>query len=276
MPALFHGYGAVDISSCTALAVAQGLTVVLPRRPRRVALRIPHTWAAILPPAAFLATVAGLAMHPSLALAVVAVACMGVPVLGALAIGAFARGGRPERALLVIPLLVLAALHVGLAGELAVLTLVMLSCVALGSLLAAVAGVRELVIAALLVAVLDLVLMHAGGIRIATAALLDAHAGRMPDFAQPVLGRMTIGYGDFFVAALAGAIASRQPSLPDGGRAGHHRLRAGPVRALQRRRPAARDGARRRRDAGGGGRRAPAPAGARARSPRRPPYSSLC
>jgi hypothetical protein len=43
MPALFHGYGAVDISSCTALAVAQGLTVVLPRRPRRVALRIRHT-----------------------------------------------------------------------------------------------------------------------------------------------------------------------------------------------------------------------------------------
>jgi hypothetical protein len=34
----------------------------------------------------------------------------------------------------------------------------------------------------------------------------------MPDFAQPVLGRMTIGYGDFFVAALAGAIAARQPS----------------------------------------------------------------
>ena len=34
----------------------------------------------------------------------------------------------------------------------------------------------------------------------------------MPDFAQPVLGRMTIGYGDFFVAALAGAIAAREPS----------------------------------------------------------------
>jgi hypothetical protein len=212
MPALFHGYGAVDISSCTALAVAQGLTVVLPRRPRRVALRIPHTWAAILPPAAFLATVTGLAMHPSLALAVVAVACVGVPVLGALAIAAFARGGRPLRALLVLPLLVLAALHVGVAGELAVLMLVMLSCVALGSLLAASAGVRELVIAAVLVAGLDLVLLHAGGIRVATAALLDARVGRMPDFAQPVLGRMTIGYGDFFVAALAGAIAARQPS----------------------------------------------------------------
>ena len=177
-----------------------------------MALRIPHTWAAILPPAAFLATVAGLAMHPSLALAVVAVACVGVPLLGALAIAAFARGGRPMRALLVVPLLVLAALHVGVAGELAVLTLVMLSCVALGSLLAASAGVRELAIAALLVAALDLVLVHAGGVRIATAALLDARLGRMPDFAQPVLGRMTIGYGDFFVAALAGAIASRKPS----------------------------------------------------------------
>ena len=176
MPALFHGYGAVDISSCTALAVAQGLTVVLPRRPRRVALRIPHTWAAILPPAAFLATVAGLAMHPSLALAVVAVACVGVPVLGALAIAAFARGGRPARALLVVPLLVARrparrrrrrarradARDAELRG----------ARVAAGGR----AGVRELVIAALLVAVLDLVLMHAGGIRIATAALLDAHA----------------------------------------------------------------------------------------------------
>jgi hypothetical protein len=88
----------------------------------------------------------------------------------------------------------------------------MLSCVALGSLLAATAAVRELVVAALLVAALDLALMHAGGIRIATAALLDAHVGDMPDFAQPVLGRMTIGYGDFFVAALAGAIAARRPS----------------------------------------------------------------
>ena len=138
MPALFHGYGAVDISSCTALAVAQGLTVVLPRRPRRVALRIPHTWAAILPPAAFLATVAGLAMHPSLALAVVAVACIGVPVLGALAIGGLRARRTPGAR---------AAGHSAararraarrLAGELAVLTLVMLSCVALGSLLAAV------------------------------------------------------------------------------------------------------------------------------------------
>jgi hypothetical protein len=212
MPALFHGYGAVDISSCTALAVAQGLTVVLPRHPRRVRLPIPHTWAAILPPAAFLATVAGLVMHPSLAPAVVAVACVGVPALGALAMAAFARGGGPARSLFVVPLLALAALQVGVAGEVAVLMLVMLSCVALGSLLAACAGVRELVIAALLVAALDLVLMKAGGIRIATAALLDAHIQPLPDFAQPVLGRMTIGYGDFFVAALAGAIAARQPS----------------------------------------------------------------
>jgi hypothetical protein len=88
----------------------------------------------------------------------------------------------------------------------------MLSCVALGSLLAATARVRELAIGALLVAALDLALLRAGGIRVATSALLDARLGQMPDFAQPVLGRMTIGYGDFFVAALAGAIAARQPS----------------------------------------------------------------
>jgi hypothetical protein len=210
MPALFHGYGAVDISSCTALAVAQGLTVVLPRRPRRVALRLPDSWAVALPPASFAATVVALAVHPSLALAVAAVAGVGVPLLGALALAAFARGGRPAGALIAVPLLV-AALKGGVPGELAALSLVMLSCVALGSLLAATARVRGLAVGALLVAALDLALVHLGGIRVATVALLHAHPGPLPDFAQPVLGHMTIGYADFFVAALAGAVAARRP-----------------------------------------------------------------
>ena len=212
MPALFHGYGAVDISSCTALAVAQGLTVVLPRRPERVGLRLPDSWAVALPPAGFAATVVALALHPSLGLAVVAVAGVVVPLLGALALAAFARGGGPTRALMAVPLLALAGLNGGVLGELAVLMLVMLSCVALGSLLAATAHLRGLAIGALLVAALDLALMHLGGIRLATSALLDAKTGPMPDFAQPVLGHMTIGYGDFFIAALAGAVAARRPS----------------------------------------------------------------
>lgn len=212
MPAFFHGYGAVDISSCTALAVAQGVTVVLPRRPRRVPLRLPDSWAVALPPASFAATVLALALHPSLALAVVAVAGIGVPLLSALALAAFARGGRPVGALIAVPLVGLAALNSGVPGEVAALMLVMLSCVALGSLLAATARVRGLAIGALLVAVLDLALVHVGGIRVATSALLDASTRHMPDFAQPVLGHMTIGYADFFVAALAGAVAARQPS----------------------------------------------------------------
>jgi hypothetical protein len=213
MPALFHGYGAVDISSCTALAVAQGLTVVLPRHPRRVGLCLPDGWAVALPPAIFLLTVLALAVHPSLAVAVVIAAGIGVPLLSALALGAFARGGRPARALVAVPLLAMAVMRGhGLAGELAALALVMLSCVALGSLLAATARLRGLAIGALLVAALDAGLVHFGGVRLATSALLEASARHMPDFAQPVLGHMTIGYGDFFVAALAGAIAARRPS----------------------------------------------------------------
>jgi hypothetical protein len=213
MPALFHGYGAVDISSCTALAVAQGLTVVLPGRPRRVGLRLPDGWAVALPPASFLLTVVALVVHPSLAVAIVIAAAIAVPLLGALALGAFARGGRPARALIVVPLLALAVMRGhGMAGELAALMLVMLSSVALGSLLAATAPVRGLAIGALIVAALDAVLVHLGGIRLATSALLGAGAPHVPDFAQPVLGHMTIGYGDFFVAALAGAVAARQPS----------------------------------------------------------------
>jgi hypothetical protein len=175
-------------------------------------LRLPDSWAVALPPALFVGTVAALALHPSLALALVAVAGVGVPLLGALALAAFARGGRPAKAVIVVPLLALAALSAGVPGELASLTLVMLSCVALGSLLAATARVRGLAIGALLVAALDLVLVHVGGVRLATSALLDASTRHVPDFAQPVLGHMTIGYADFFVAALAGAVAARRPS----------------------------------------------------------------
>jgi hypothetical protein len=212
MHALFHGYAAVDVSACMTLALAQGLTVVLPRRPRRVGARGVRIWAVALPPAAFAATVAGLVLHPSLGVAIMALASVAVPLLGALAMGAFARGGRPAHALLTVPLLGLAALNAGVPGELAILLLVMLSSVALGSLLATFVHARELAIGAILLAGLDLLLLHAGGIRLATTALLDARAGELPDFAQPVLGHMTIGYGDFLVAALAGAVAAGRRS----------------------------------------------------------------
>ena len=138
---------------------------------------------AILPPAAFLATVAGLAMHPSIALAVVAVACIGVPALGALAIAVYARGGRPARALLVLPLLVLAALHAG-GGRGRRARLVMLAAWRSDRCWRPRRGARARG-RALLVAGWT---SRQRGIRIATAALLDARAGRMPDFAQPVLG----------------------------------------------------------------------------------------
>lgn len=207
MPALFHGYGAVDISSCAVLAVAQGVTVVLPRSPRRIGLRISHTWAAVLPPAAFAATVIALVARPSLAAPLAILASIAVPALGALAIAAHARGARPSRALLVVPLALLAAFDTGVGGQLAILGLVMLSAVALGSLLAGAAPIKELAIGAVLLAALDLALVHSGEIRLASSALLDVHVG-LPDFAQPQLGGRNIGYGDFFIAALAGAVAA--------------------------------------------------------------------
>jgi hypothetical protein len=71
--------------------------------------------------------------------------------------------------------------------------------------------------------------VHAGGVRIATAALLDARLGRA-DFAQPVLGRMTIGYGTS--SWPRSPAPSRHATVaPDGRRLRHHRVRAGPVRA---------------------------------------------
>jgi ABC-type Na+ efflux pump permease subunit len=116
-------------------------------------------------------------------------------------VAAATRGGRPARALLVLPLLVLAALHVGVAGELAVLTLVMLSCVALGSLLAAAAGVRELVIASRQPSRQTLVAFATTAFALAQYAL-SSH-GDLPPATVPVAVAMV-------VAAIAGRLRRRR------------------------------------------------------------------
>jgi hypothetical protein len=78
--------------------------------------------------------------------------------------------------------------------------------------MAAVAPLRALAVGTVLLAVLDMLLAHSGAVRLASTALLDVHLGHLPDFAQPQLGARNIGYSDFFVAALAGAVAARTRS----------------------------------------------------------------
>jgi hypothetical protein len=205
----FHGLSAVDVSSCAALAAVQGLTVALPRvgdgRPR---LR----WLWILPPVLFVASVLLLATRPSSAGWVTGLATVGVPVLALLAAVRLSRGSRPAWAL-IVPVLLIAALagpdH--LSGQVGITLLCALSAVALGAGLVRLAGVRGVVLGLVALTLADIVLVSDGSVGAAADALSNTQIGHLPDLSSVALGTFTLGYGDLFVAGVAGAIAARRP-----------------------------------------------------------------
>jgi hypothetical protein len=207
---LFHGLNAVDVSSCAGLAAVQGLTVALPSvgevRPR---LR----WLWLAPPVLFAALVLLLAAHPQSAGWLTGLAVVGVPVLATLAAVRLARGSRPAWAL-AVPVLLAASLsgpdHLG--GQIGITLLCALSAVALGAGLVRLGGPRGVSIGLVALAVTDVVLVNDGRVNDAAEALAAAHIGHLPELSEVSLGTFSLGYGDLFVAGIAGAIAARRPS----------------------------------------------------------------
>jgi hypothetical protein len=205
---LAHG---ADLPACAALATAQGLTVSLSGPLRRPSgrLRCPWAVAAAALPAGFAAMVALLAARPQSADAVQRIALVGVPALAAIALPQVTR--RPLSGFAVLPLLGVAVAGQGqLAGQVATLVLVTLSCVALGTLIVGIGSSSALVAGVAVLAAIDVVLVSAGVVPTAARALLHADAG-LPSFSQAVLGTFTLGYGDLLVAAIAGAVAAHHP-----------------------------------------------------------------
>lgn len=206
---LFHGLSVVDVLSCTAIAVVMGLTVALPSvgeaRPR---LR----WLWIVPPVLFVALVLVLAAYPRSAGPLTAVAFVAVPVLATLAAVRLAHGGRPALAL-VVPVLLVASLsgpgHLG--GQIGITLLCALSAVALGAVLVRLGGARGVALGLVALTVTDIVLVNDGRVGAAGRALASAHLGHLPELSEVSLGTFTLGYGDLFVAGVAGAIAARRP-----------------------------------------------------------------
>ena len=140
-----------------------------------------------------------------------------VPVGGALALGWAQRGARPRLALLAAPLLAVAWAWPGTrAGELAAIVLIAGSAVTAGRLLAGVAPLTLLKAGVVVLAVIDAILVFSNNLQPANAVLVAASPGLgLPRLQSAAFDGAGLGYGDFFAAAVVGAIlaAERGPQL---------------------------------------------------------------
>jgi hypothetical protein len=201
--------------STSVLTLTQAATVAVPRARRLPVLERLRAgaWAAI-PAASVVAVVFGLRAASGAAQGLTDLALFAVPVLAASALAWAARGGRPALAAAAIPLFALAwADHRGLAGEAAAVVLTALSCVTLGVLLASVAPARWLKWGIVVMALVDTALVVSDLLQAPNNVLNAASPGPgLPQLQKAAFGSAVMGYGDFFAAALLGALlASRWP-----------------------------------------------------------------
>jgi hypothetical protein len=170
-------------------------------------------WLWLAPPVLFAALVLLLAAHPQSAGLLAAGALIGVPVLATLAAVHLAHGSRPAWAL-IVPVLLIASLSGPgrLGGQLGITVLCALSAVALGAGMVRLGGRRGVVFGLVALTATDVLLVADGRVGEAAQALASAHVGHLPELSEISLGTFTLGYGDLFVAGVAGAIAARRPS----------------------------------------------------------------
>ncbi len=196
--------------SIALLSLAQGALVAAPGSLRTPWLqrRSGPLWAAIPPASVILFVLVAGAAERASAQGLTYLALFAVPLLAALALGWLACNARPWRALLVVPLFVLAWVdRGGLPGEAAALILSALSCLTLGVLLAAVTPPRWLAAGIVAMAVADTALVVSEQLQRPNNALNAAHpVAGLPRLQSAILGSAAMGYGDLFVAAVLGAL----------------------------------------------------------------------
>ncbi len=172
-------------------------------------------WWAFVPLASLVAVAYGLTRVADAPRGLTYLALVAVPILAAAALGWSMRGARPVWAAAVAPLFAMAwADPTGLAGEGAALALTALSCVSLGVILVglAPAGVVRLGIVAM--AVVDVALVVNDQLRKPNSVLGAAHpVAQLPRLQTELFGSAVMGYGDLFVAGLAGALLATNPRL---------------------------------------------------------------
>jgi hypothetical protein len=184
-------------AACVGLTGAGGFA--LTRRLRGGA------WALVLP-LSLGGVVAGLALAPDAADALTWLAFAAVPLLAAAARGWAMRGARPAFALAAVPLLALAWFA---DSDVARLALVAGANITLGRLLVAVAPLELVRYGVVAMAALDAVLVFSNGIDQPNATLNAAiPAEGLPQLQYAALGGASLGFGDFFVAGVAGAVVA--------------------------------------------------------------------
>lgn len=198
----------------SVLGLTQAAVVAVPRDAHLPALARLRggAWAAV-PALSVIAVAFGIRAASGTADGLTLLAVFAVPPLAAAALGWAARGGRPALGAVVMALFAIAwADRDGLAGHCAALTLTALSCVTLGVLLAAVAPARWLKIGIVVMAVVDTALVASDLLR-APNDVLNAAAPPigLPRLQTGQFGNALMGYGDFFAAALLGAVVAGDP-----------------------------------------------------------------
>lgn len=209
------------VSIC-ALSIAQGVLVAVPANRELAPLRrLRSGWWAVLPAASVAAAVFGIRSLTGVAHGLAYLALVTVPPLAAAALGWGIRGARPWLAGAVVPLFALAwADRAGLAGETAGLLLDMLSVVTLGILLVAVTPRALVKVGILAMAVVDTWLVVANLLQAPNRVLgAAAPAAHLPQLQRVVFGAATMGYGDFFLAAVLGALLAARARDALGGAA---------------------------------------------------------
>jgi hypothetical protein len=205
--------------SDVCLVAAQAATVALPTAPRlRLLARLRSGWWALLPLASVLVVIFGIRAASESARALMYLALVAVPPLAALALAGFGRGGRPRRALAVLPLFALAWVdRHGLVGEACGIALSALACVTLGVLLAQIAPLSWLKLGIVLMSIGDTVLVIAQQLQAPNSVLnAAAPALGLPQLQRALFGSAVMGFGDFFIAAVFGAVLAAEGRRQDG------------------------------------------------------------
>ena len=192
-----------------ALLAAQALTVALTDAggPRWIARLKGTAWVLVLP-GSIGVVIAAIALAPGTADGLTWLALIAVPILAAAGLGWAMRGAWAPLALGAVPLLVVAWSDQGTTvGELARLALVVLSCITLGRLLAGLAPAKLLVAGVVAMAVVDAILVFSHGLQQPNDVLNAAvPAPGLPQLQYASLHGASMGYGDFFIAGVAGAV----------------------------------------------------------------------
>jgi prepilin signal peptidase PulO-like enzyme (type II secretory pathway) len=175
-----------------------------------------RAWALILP-LSIAVVIGAIELTPASADVLTWVALILVPIGCALALGWAMRGARPWLAVLAVPLLALAwGLQDDRLGELATVVLIAGSAITAGRLLAGAAPLALLKAGVILMAAVDAALVFSGNLEHPNDVLVAAAPGEgLPQLQSASYAGAGMGYGDFFAAAVVGAIlaAERRPQL---------------------------------------------------------------